>query len=155
MPKKLTPEEAIASAEIDRQIIAMRRDNMHFADIAVVVGLAQSTCHDRFQRWVDKGTVAEASMWKAEELDLLGRGIRNVLAIAENDSCSPNQRVLAQTEIRLHSESRRGITGINAPTKREFELVDTSQADAQLAREMREMENEIAAANANRGDTHE
>jgi methylphosphotriester-DNA--protein-cysteine methyltransferase len=146
MPRKLTPDEAIVSAEIDARIIRMRRDGEHFADIAAAVGLAVSTVHNRFKRWTDAIPESEARMWRVEEVTLLDANIKGLLADLEDPASTPRTRVEIRKEIRFHSESRRKITGIDAPVKREYEILDSGSGDAQLQAEIEEMQREQRAA---------
>lgn len=154
MPRrKLTPEQAVELAQRDRTIIEMRRNNIHWRDIASAVGLSMSGCHRIFETYRRQIPGSELASWREEELDLLGRGIQRLLTIAEDDRVDRNgkpivsahARAEAWKEIRQHSESRRKMLGVDAPTKREIEIVDTDRDAAQFNAEIAELENQLRA----------
>lgn len=159
MPKKrLTADEAIALSKRNAHVIQMRRDNHQWADIAAEVGLTPSRCHQIFSQYQNDLPASAVASWRDEELDLLARGIRRLLNIAEDDRrddhgkliISAHSRVEALKEIRMHSESRRTMLGVDAPKRRELEVVDSR--DVQLHAELAELENEARAAAANQPD---
>lgn len=150
--KKLTAEEELAKAERDRRIIELRRTDMHWRDIAKEVGLSMGMCHRIWKSYVTDIPQSVASEWREQELDLLGTGIRKLLEIANDPAVAHRTRVEARKEIRFHSESRRKITGIDSPVKREIELWDMSSDEASIRAEVAELEAEAKMAEAIRRD---
>ena len=148
MPRTKDPENAIATARRDARIVELRRENTHYADIAAEVGLSPARCHQIFTKWMRDIPAGAAATHRDEELDLLARGIRDLLALAQDGQVSARTRAECWKEIRQHSESRRKLLGLDAPLKREIEIVDLSSEESRMNREMAELEAEIRAHDA-------
>lgn len=154
MPRAKDPEKQIATAERNRHIIELRRANMHWKDIADEVGLAMSTCHEIFSRYQHDIPASAIAGWREEQLDLLQRGVRRLLAIATDDRrdnngkliISAHSQVQAWQEIRQHGESLRKMLGVDAPQKREIEIFDTSGWEAEARLAIAETERELRAS---------
>lgn len=142
----MDPEKAIEIAERDRKIIELRRNGTHWRDIADVVGLSMTRCHQIFEAYRKNIPQHVADAWREEELDLLGRGIKDLLVIAEDPDVAPRTRAEAWKEIRQHCESRRKMLGTDAPMKREIEWIDSSSFDAKIQAEIEDMERAARAA---------
>jgi hypothetical protein len=146
--KRQTADEALARAQRDAKVIELRRANWQWADIGAEVGLTAQRCHQIFEAFRLDIPNSVAESYRAEELDLLARGIRDLLVMAMNSAVSERTRAELWKEVRMHSESRRKLLGLDAPVKREVEIWDSSSEEFRLRSEIAEMEREIAAADA-------
>lgn len=148
MARNRDPEKMIAVAHRDARIVELRRANWAWADIANEVGLCMSRCHQIFEKYRRDIPNSVAEAYRTEELDLLGRGIADLLTLVSNPEVSPRTKAELHREIRQHSESRRKLLGLDAPAKREIEVFDASAAEARERRELDELVREVAAADA-------
>lgn len=145
------PEKAIATAERNARIIELRRSGWHWKDIGAEVDLTMGRCNQIWMEYLRDIPSSEIVHWREEELDILGRGIADLLLRLQNPSLSDRTAVEVWKEIRQHSESRRKMLGVDAPVKREIEFVESTSWEAQMRAEIAELEkmNERAAAEAN------
>lgn len=146
--KKLSADETLERAARDARVVELRRHGWAWADIGADVGLTPQRCHQIFDAFRLSIPNSVAESYRAEELDLLGRGTRDLLAMAMDPTVSERTRAECWREVRMHSESRRKLLGLDVPVKREIEIWDSSSEEARLRSEIAVMQREVAAADA-------
>jgi hypothetical protein len=139
MPRAKNPAVAIEMAERDRRIVELKRAGWHYQDLAHEFNLSPARCCQIVKHWLANIPEQAAAEWRETELDLLGRGIRELLARAANCESDRNFAELWR-EVRMHGESRRKLLGTDSPAKRELAVLDGTSEDAKIAAEIRELE---------------
>lgn len=144
--KKLSGDEEIELANRNAAVIRMRREGWAWRDIADTDGRSMSRCHQIFEEYRREIPRSEHDAWVELELDLLARGIADMLARLQSENMGHGYRVNYWKEVRCFSESRRLITGINAPVRTVSEMIDGTLGDARIAAEVTQWQREAAAA---------
>jgi hypothetical protein len=85
---------------------------------------------------------------RVEESELADEMIGKLREMVLDASAKFRDRVEAFKALLLWTESKRKLHGLDAPIRREVEILDSSSVDAQLRAELAELEREALAAEA-------
>lgn len=137
-------------SDVDREnlIVERRANRVPFRLIGGELGISAQRAHQIFKDACDKVPAEAVRQVRMEESELADRAIGDLLGIAENEHVSPRTRVEAWSAVRGWSESKRKLHGADAPTRRELTVVSGETVDLAIADLTREMEQQVAAAQA-------
>lgn len=137
------------AAEREAYIVAQRAARVPFRLIAAELGVSLARVSQVHKRAIDRVPVEAVGAMRAQESELCDRAISNLLEIAENERVSPRTRCEAWGQIRSWSESKRRLFGIDAPVRREINIISEATIDTaieNLTREMSIMDAQAKAA---------
>lgn len=143
-------ERTIDDAVHDAEAARMRALSMSYQQIADAQGISKSTAHKRVQRAIAAVPVEAVNELRALELDRLDRRDRELVKIINTtfplvshgklmrgDDGKPLEdvgpRLAALREWRANGESRRRLTGMDAPTRSEVTVITRDTIDQAIA----------------------
>lgn len=139
----LTPEQ---SAQRRARIIEYRAERLTWRDIGAREGISAPRAHRIYNDALAEYPVAALAEHRHEEGELIDRAVRDLLAIAGDDSTyvdgkgnerpttSARTRVEAWSAIRGWSEHRARLFGLNAPSRSTVDVVTHDGLAEEMAR---------------------
>ena len=134
------------SAAIEARIINLRRDRLAWRDIGAQVGLSHERCRQIFNAAIDRYPAANLAALSAEEDELCDESIHRLRELIADPEITHRNIIEAFKTLLMWSEAKRKIHGIDAPLRREVEMIDTTSMDARLLAEIQQMEAEFRAS---------
>lgn len=152
----LTPEQEQGNQYRAARILAMRKDRFTWQECADEFGISIAYAHRIYNKALADIPTQHAEEYRAEELQLVDEAVHSLLAIARGHhevrtkwlKSGPveydyyptyKDRIEAWNAIQKWSETKRKLTGIDAPTQIQF---TTESIQAEVARLMRLIEEE-------------
>lgn len=144
MPRRSQVSETVA--ERRALVVSLRRKRVTFEEIGRVHlgGVTAQRAWAIYRAAIDAVPKQQVDEHRAEDLALNDWATAKLMAIAENPDVSPRTQVEALSALKGWSERRGKVAGSDAPTQIEATVTETTQADAELA----EMIREVQARNA-------
>lgn len=138
------------SAATEVKIICLRRERRSWRDIGENLGLSHEHCRQLFNKAVSKYPAECLNVMRVEESELADEMICELRKMVLDPLAKYRDRIEGFKALLMWSESKRRLHGVDAPIRREIEIMDTTSMDAQLRAELAELENEHLAAEANK-----
>lgn len=152
----LTPEQEQGYAYRAGKILEMRRNRIPMEECAAEFGISVSYAHRIYKKALAEYPTQHAEEYRAEELQLVDEAVHSLLAIARGHhevrtkwlKSGPveydyyptyKDRIEAWNAIQKWSETKRKLTGIDAPTQIQF---TTESIQAEVARLLKLIEEE-------------
>ena len=126
-------DQRITTAERRARVIALRRQRVTFEDIGRLLGVNRARAHQIYLRALGEIPATELSEHRAEELVLVDDAIRDLLKLAR-DHDRPRTAVEAWNAIRMWSERKARLLGLDAPTKSRVEVITEDVIEAEITR---------------------
>jgi len=139
MPRRLSAAER---AEREGRVIELRRQRLHWDEIGAAVGVSASVACRTWQAAMARHPLPRTQLeeYRAEELELVDLAVRDLMAIARDNSLMSNGRprvsdgvrVEAWAAIRAWAERKARLLGLDAPAK--HQIISLGQIEAEILR---------------------
>lgn len=143
---KLDPMKAEEQARLKRDVVALRRQSLSWADIGPRIGKSPQRAHQLWQAALLEVPAQDVVEHRAEEVQLAQDAIADLMRIAKDTSVAERARVEAWNSICRWSEHRARMQGTNAPTRSVQTVITEDVVDARIAELNRELASNDPAA---------
>jgi hypothetical protein len=125
--------QRLIAAERRAQVVALRRRRLTFDEIGAELGVSRQRAHAIWRAALAEIPAAQLDEHRIEELALIDDAIANLMPIAR-DHKRPRSAIEAWNAIRGWAERKAKLLGLDAPGKRQIEVITADVIDREIAR---------------------
>jgi len=143
MAVSMTRDQAASRAA---RIVELRTDRRSFREIAQLVNLSPTRCHQIYTAECDRLPAQALAEHRREALEMIDRADRDLITLAEDPQVSARMRAECWSAIRAWEERRAPLLGLDRPARREVTVITAEAVDAEIKRLTAEMDRQAAKA---------
>ncbi len=123
-PSRRSPRDKTATAELRRNVVALRRQRLTFEEIGARCGFSGPRAYRVYADALKAIPTPNVEMHRKEQLDLIDRAIDGLLKVADNPGDDPNAAIRAWNSICRFLERKARLLGLDMPVSVNVETSD-------------------------------